>query len=373
MKCVNQKLSCQHSPSDYFSGNINIDKIHFEFCNLWDGYVKTAVFTKGDESYMVLLDEKNICRIPKEVLSTTGLLNIGVFGIKDEKRRTSNEVGFYVGQGVQTDGSETDITPDVYQQIVNLCEDAVEKANEAVETANSVREDVDNGVLDGGGTGGNVDLSGYVKKEEIEKLNGAYVFIGTYYELSKLPYYTTDIEEGITPVFNYQGDEIEYTQPYGGAPYLITVKDSGMTGCEDGVTRAYFTVPQNEGILFKQGMILQMNLKNQEQYLVPIHSVYDTLLDSNDVLGEIVVKIVLEQTEMFSSDISTVGCQPKATFRTGDNVAIIKVAGNVFYEIMSHDYGAEIKGLSDTIGDVSMALDELIALQEQYINGGASK
>lgn len=222
MKCVNQKLSCQHSPSDYFSGNINIDKIHFEFCNLWDGYVKTAVFTKGDESYMVLLDEQNICRIPKEVLSTTGLLNIGVFGIKDEKRRTSNEVGLYVGQGVQTDGSETDITPDIYQQIVNLCEDAVEKANEAVETANSVREDVDNG-----GTGGNVDLSEYAKKSEVEeKYNQSKQYtdkkfneidLSEYAKKTDLNYYAT-----METCQNHYSLACQYTDYYVGEAYKYT-------------------------------------------------------------------------------------------------------------------------------------------------------
>lgn len=143
VNCNNQKLKWAEEPAQLFSGNIKIDGITFSFCPLWDGFIKTAVFYKeGKEAVHILLDEKNTCLIPPEVTDTSGLVYVGVFGIKDDCRRTTEPICFYLDEGITTAGNPSEPTPDIYTQILTLC-------NEAVNTANSVREDADNGAFKG--------------------------------------------------------------------------------------------------------------------------------------------------------------------------------------------------------------------------------
>ena len=202
---------------------------------------------------------------------------------------------------------------------------------------------------------------GYVTQEEFSKLNGAYVFYGSYFEFSELPHYS--IPKNITPVFNYLGKETTFTQPWSGTPYLITIKDMGWTLCEcqDGVHRASFSIPQNEGIIFKPGLSLMLTMYNGEILNETVHSVSYGANYNNP--SEMVANVILERTELFNDAISYVHCEPTVTFRTGDNIAIIEVAGNVFYEVLSHDYGDDIEALKREIvtGGGSVDLDEFLS------------
>lgn len=143
LRCNNQSLEWEQDPAEIYAGNINIDSITFKFCELWDGYTITAVFYKDKKNvYQVLLDDTKTCLIPPELTETNGLVYVGVFGIKGEYRRASAVKSWYLKEGVITEGRPSEPTPDIYQQIINLC-------NEAVETANSVRTDADNGKFNG--------------------------------------------------------------------------------------------------------------------------------------------------------------------------------------------------------------------------------
>ena len=144
VQCNNQTLEWVKDPAEIYAGNINIDSISFKFCELWDGYTKTAVFYRNEkEVYNILLDNSNTCLIPQEVTKTNGLVYVGVFGVKGDCRRTTAIKSWYLKKGVATDGTmPSEPTPDIYQQIISLC-------NEAVNTANSVREDADNGAFNG--------------------------------------------------------------------------------------------------------------------------------------------------------------------------------------------------------------------------------
>ena len=142
VNCNNQKLKWVEEPAQVFSGNIKIDGITFSFCPLWDGFTKTAVFYKeGKEAFHILLDEKNTCFIPPEVTDTNGLVYVGVFGIKDDCRRTTEPICFYLDEGITTEGNPSEPTPDIYQQIITLC-------NEAVNTANLTTGMILNGALE---------------------------------------------------------------------------------------------------------------------------------------------------------------------------------------------------------------------------------
>lgn len=141
VSCNNQSLKWVKDPEKICAGNINIDGITFSFCPLWDGFTKTAVFYKeGGEAFHILLDENNTCFIPPEVTETRGLVYVGVFGVKDENRRTTEPICFYLDEGITTEGKPSEPTPDIYQQLISLYK-------EAVNVANSVREDADNGVF----------------------------------------------------------------------------------------------------------------------------------------------------------------------------------------------------------------------------------
>lgn len=143
VSCNNQSLKWVKDPEKICAGNINIDGITFSFCPLWDGFTKTAVFYKeGGEAFHILLNENNTCSIPPEVTDTNGLVYVGVFGNKGECRRTTEAISFYLNEGIITEGKPSEPTPDIYAQIITLC-------NEAVNIAKSVREDADNGAFKG--------------------------------------------------------------------------------------------------------------------------------------------------------------------------------------------------------------------------------
>lgn len=101
----------------------------------WSGIV-TAIF--GD--YLVVLDENLSCHVPYEVLQNKGQFSVSAF-CGDLHTATAETV--LVMQSGYRDGIEPgEPEPDVYSQIVSM-------VSEAVETANSVREDADAGLFIG--------------------------------------------------------------------------------------------------------------------------------------------------------------------------------------------------------------------------------
>lgn len=101
----------------------------------WSGIV-TAIF----DDYLVVLDENLSCHVPYEVLKNKGQFSVSAF-CGDLHTATAETV--LVMQSGYRDGIEPgEPEPDVYSQIVSM-------VNEAVETANSVREDADAGLFIG--------------------------------------------------------------------------------------------------------------------------------------------------------------------------------------------------------------------------------
>ena len=171
VQCNNQSLEWVKDPAEMCAGNIKIDSIAFNFCELWDGFEKTAVFYRDkNKAINVLLDDTNACDIPPEMTEDKGLVYIGVFGIKGGCRRATAPKSFYLKEGILTNGKPSEPTPDIYQQIISLYAEAKETAARAEETAKeavdiangakatagnaeeiakSVRTDADNGEFDG--------------------------------------------------------------------------------------------------------------------------------------------------------------------------------------------------------------------------------
>lgn len=118
VQCIDQAISFLNTPV-ISSGNVNYDRIVFDFCSRWDGYVKTAIFYRNkDEVYYQLL-EGDSCLIPNEVLGEKGVVYIGVFGTQGDKTITSQVLTYRIQEGAVTeDLKPSDPTPDIYAQLV---------------------------------------------------------------------------------------------------------------------------------------------------------------------------------------------------------------------------------------------------------------
>lgn len=101
------------------SGGVDEVRIHFQFCGLWDGCGKTAVFYRDpDEVYHVPIADGSAIA-PHEVLTEEGFFYLGVMGTADNIR-TTEVVRLYVAQGAITTATANheELTPDIYQQLL---------------------------------------------------------------------------------------------------------------------------------------------------------------------------------------------------------------------------------------------------------------
>ena len=123
VQCIDQAISFLNTPV-ISSGNVNYDRIVFDFCSRWDGYAKTAIFYRNkDEVYYQLL-ENDSCLIPNEVLGDKGIIYLGVFGTQGDKTITSQVLTYRIQEGAVTeDLKPSDPTPDIYEQIVSRYND----------------------------------------------------------------------------------------------------------------------------------------------------------------------------------------------------------------------------------------------------------
>ena len=101
------------------SGGVDEIRIHFQFCGLWDGCGKTAVFYRDPaEVYHVPIADGSVI-VPHEVLTAEGFFYFGVMGTGDNIR-TTEVVRLYVTQGALTTptANHEELTPDIYQQLL---------------------------------------------------------------------------------------------------------------------------------------------------------------------------------------------------------------------------------------------------------------
>lgn len=116
--CIDQRLVIVSAPV-LASGGRNEDEMLFEFCSLWDGFTKTAVFYRTEDEVFHAKVTNDKCVIPHEVLTSEGWLYFGVFGVKGDITRTSEVIRYKVTKGALTDGTKpSDPTPDIYAQIL---------------------------------------------------------------------------------------------------------------------------------------------------------------------------------------------------------------------------------------------------------------
>lgn len=140
-------------------------KVRFTFDESWDNLIKIAVFSCGDITKDIQLDNIDECDIPWEILVHDNVgkcIRIGICGLYDNAivyPTVYTDIGKLLqGTRVSEDPS-VDYTPTPTQQ-------AITTANQALEIAESVREDADNGVFNGKSAYQSALENGYEGTEE---------------------------------------------------------------------------------------------------------------------------------------------------------------------------------------------------------------
>jgi hypothetical protein len=119
-RVIDQTLQLTHTPK-LASGGVNAVQIVFDFCSLWNGYGKIAVFYREedeDQVYHIPVAD-GVATVPHEVLADEGCFFFGVMGTADNTR-TTEVLQVFVTQGAITSATaeHKDPTPDIYQQLL---------------------------------------------------------------------------------------------------------------------------------------------------------------------------------------------------------------------------------------------------------------
>lgn len=155
VKCVDQTLTITNAPL-IASGGVLEDRIIFDFCPLWTGYTKTAVFYRDkDNIYPVELAD-DTCYIPHDVLKEKGKIYFGVYGTAPSDNsetayvRTSEVLSYEIAQGIFAATNVPDPTPNIYEQlfeklgilnnVLTEIETAQQAAQQAAATAQAAAE-----------------------------------------------------------------------------------------------------------------------------------------------------------------------------------------------------------------------------------------
>ena len=127
VSCKDQLLKITDAPI-LASGGLNEVRVVFSFCEKWKGFAKTALFYREPENiYYAVLDSNDTCVVPWEVCYEEGTFFFGVFGERDNTRRTSSTVRYKVKNGaITSEMLPSDPTPAVYDQIMAMLAKAKE-------------------------------------------------------------------------------------------------------------------------------------------------------------------------------------------------------------------------------------------------------
>lgn len=106
------------------SGMVKAVQVSFSFSEEWENFDKVAVFSNGETSVDVSLDDENKCHIPHEVLAEAGKdVSVGVYGSTGEGEDyvaipTAKCSLGRVEEGVNPSGEEpTEPTPTIWDEV----------------------------------------------------------------------------------------------------------------------------------------------------------------------------------------------------------------------------------------------------------------
>lgn len=114
-------------------GSVNYDECVFRFDSEWNGYDKTAVFSKNKEEFCRVALVGNKCHIPSVCLDCDGYIKIGVYGISPDNKIiiSTNTVAHYVNEGVEKIGEWMDADSEM---VCNAIKELKEYADEYTDT-----------------------------------------------------------------------------------------------------------------------------------------------------------------------------------------------------------------------------------------------
>ena len=144
---VNRTAIYGSTESPITSGSVGL-KAQFTFDESWNNLIKIAVFSCGDITKDIQLDNIYECDIPWEILVHDNVgkpIRVGICGLYE------NEIVYptiYTDVGKLLQGTRVSEDPPV-DYTPTPTEQAITAAKNAVDIANSVREDADNGVFNG--------------------------------------------------------------------------------------------------------------------------------------------------------------------------------------------------------------------------------
>lgn len=165
----NTRLSSKENKIPY-TGNVNSYQCLFDIHSDIEGLAWFCVFAVDDDCYVQPIID-NACYIPHEVLVSENKIKLGCYATNlsqdDYKRVSTNWLYFKSLAGAYTEGTTPDIPePDVWETLVLKSVPKIGDNGNWYVFNIEKGEYVDTGVkASGGGSGGDIDLSEYVKKE----------------------------------------------------------------------------------------------------------------------------------------------------------------------------------------------------------------
>ena len=101
------------------SGGVDVIQIRFEFCGLWSGCGKTAVFYRDPKTVYHVPIADGLATVPWEVLTEEGFFYFGVMGAASNVR-TTEVIKVYVTRGAITAATAEpkEPTPNIYEQLL---------------------------------------------------------------------------------------------------------------------------------------------------------------------------------------------------------------------------------------------------------------
>lgn len=109
----------------------------------WKNQIITALFTKGDKSYTMLLTEENKCLVPWEVLTEEGDIYVSCFCGELITVNKSRVTIFDTGYVEDTENGQ-EPTPNIYDQLIEQFQELREETRETLE---EYEHEVDGGLF----------------------------------------------------------------------------------------------------------------------------------------------------------------------------------------------------------------------------------
>ena len=129
------------------SGLVGLN-VKFTFSERWEKLSRIAVFKCGDIIRDVYLEDRNECVVPWEILTVINIgkpVCVGVYGMLGSEiiiPTIYTDVGILIAGASPSDDPSIEHSPELVQQLIDM-------THSAINTANSVREDANNGKFDG--------------------------------------------------------------------------------------------------------------------------------------------------------------------------------------------------------------------------------